>query len=60
MEIEIKGAISKRAIATVAENKKDLCERNHSVSFDFISAVLIWFISYTSITEKQLVPPSHA
>ena len=28
-------------------------------SFDFISAVLIWFISYTSITEKQLLPPSH-
>ena len=52
--------ISKGAIETAAENKKDLYEKNHLVSFDFISTVLIWFIAYASITEKQLLPPSHA
>ena len=30
------------------------CE-DHSTSFDFISAVLIWFISYTSITFSHLL-----
>ena len=30
------------------------CE-DHSTSFDFISAVIIWFISYTSITFSHLL-----
>ena len=35
-------------------NRVHNCE-DHSTSFDFISAVLIWFISYTSITSSHLL-----